>query len=216
VSPRSVAVGERTTPREPDPIEQAVADFQAGIEREENFHRIVERYYPSVRAYFSRRVFSPDECLDLTQEVFLGLYKGLDDYRAEARFSYWLFRIAHTSYLKWLRGRKRREEPTPERTPPPKAGRDSAAEEHEAIVVEKETQLEEVLQNERVELLREAVTELPDQMRRCLILRIYQDRSYREIAKAMEISVQTVKAHLFQARKRLRQQLEREFEAIEL
>ena len=53
-------------------------------------------------------------------------------------------------------------------------------------------------------------------MRRCTELRIYQDLSYREIAAVMRLSIETVKVHLFQARKKLKKSLRDAFEDLDL
>lgn len=197
---------------------RAIEDFQAGIERENNYRFLVERFYRPVRGFFARRVFSPDDCLDLTQETFLGLYKGLEGYRAEARFEFWLFRIAQTAYLKWLRTRDRRMEvslqdgggvASPEDFSAPGSENDNR------VLAVEETQFDEVLQGERFDLLRAAIAELPDQMRRCVVLRVYQDRSYREIAELQGVSIETVKAHLFQARKKLKEKLQGRFKGLD-
>ena len=63
------------------------------------------------------------------------------------------------------------------------------------------------LDHERSRLLREAIERLPEQMRKCLMLRVYQDLKYREIAVVVRLSIETVKAHLFAARRRLQQEL---------
>ena len=68
-------------------------------------------------------------------------------------------------------------------------------------------QLDAVLLKERRGQLEEAIRELPRQMRRCLVLRVYRELSYREIATALKLSIDTVKAHLFQARKKLKERL---------
>ena len=60
---------------------------------------------------------------------------------------------------------------------------------------------------ERREALAVAMARLPPQMRQVLALRVDQDLKYREIATVLQISVETVKAHLFQARQRLRTEL---------
>jgi len=67
-----------------------------------------------------------------------------------------------------------------------------------------------------LEKLREALVQLPQQMRRCAQLRVVHDLSYVEIAELMGISVNTVKAHLHQAQKALRAQLSPYFEEIKL
>lgn len=69
----------------------------------------------------------------------------------------------------------------------------------------RESPLDQALRSERREVLRRAIEELPDQMRRCTELRVYQDLSYREIAAVMRRSIETVKVHLFQARKKLKE-----------
>ena len=68
-------------------------------------------------------------------------------------------------------------------------------------------QLTDVLEDERRRAMRKAIRELPAQMRRCLTLRIYHDLSYQEIATVMKLKIDTVKAHLFQARTRLKKNL---------
>lgn len=148
---------------------------------------------------------APDLCLDLTQETFLGIYRGLEGYRPEARFEAWLYRIATTTHLKWVRAR------TAEKRSGVEVATESLPEEIRALGVEGR-QLREVLSKEEYVALAAAVDELPEQMRRCLELRLYHELSYREVATVLKISVQTVKAHLHQARGRLREKLRPETE----
>ena len=56
--------------------------------------------------------------------------------------------------------------------------------------------------------MRQAIEKLPEQMRKCMVLRIYQELAYREIATVMKIKIDTVKAHLFQGRAKLKEMLE--------
>ena len=215
ISTPRMEAGQQSSDRQ---VVLAIENFQAGTEREQSYRFLVERFYQPVRGFFARRVFSADDCLDLTQETFLGLYRGLEGYRAEARFEFWLFRIAQTTYLKWLRTRKRRDEVSlQEAGRPVAAGASSTTrpEDHEPVVAVGETQLADVLRGERFELLREAIAELPEQMRRCVTLRVYQDRSYREIAEIQDVSIETVKAHLFQARKKLKEKLKDKVEGLD-
>ena len=64
-------------------------------------------------------------------------------------------------------------------------------------------QLDSVLGHEQRRAMRDAVRRLPEQMQRCLTLRLYHELKYKEIASVMNLKIDTVKAHLFQARKRL-------------
>ncbi len=185
-------------------IDRAVADFQRGVDREESFRFLFDTFYDPTRQFLARRISSTEDRLDLTQETFLRVYRGLEGYRGEAQFGTWVFRIALNTYLKWLRRVK-----TDDGAPEPATGPDvpeSAWEDDERIAVStRESPLDQALRSERREVLRRAIEELPDQMRRCTELRVYQDLSYREIAAVMRRSIETVKVHLFQARKKLKE-----------
>ena len=185
-------------------IDRAVTAFQRGVDREESFRFLFDTFYDPTRQFFARRVFSHEDRLDLTQETFLRVYKGLEGYRGEAQFGTWVFRIAFNTYLKWLR-RADADDKGPERMKGAEE-LESAWDDDDLIAVSPlESPLDRTLQTERRRALRHAIEDLPEQMRRCTELRIYQDLSYREIAVLMRRSIETVKVHLFQARKKLKE-----------
>lgn len=186
----------------PARVVEAIRGFQEGgeAERERAFRLLYETYFRAIQRFFSRRGASPDDALDLTQQTFLGIYKGLEAYEHRQRFEAWLFRVATTTHLKW-----RRRAATAKRSGI-EIPRD-AMENPETIGSTPGRQLGGVLARERKKALRAAVEELPEQMRDCLTLRIYHDLAYREIAVVKKLSTETVKAHLFRARKRLREEL---------
>jgi RNA polymerase sigma factor (sigma-70 family) len=171
-----------------------------GAQREAAFRLLYETYFRAIQRFFSRRGASPDDALDLTQETFFGIYKGLETYEHRERFEAWMFRVATTTYLKW-----RRRAATAKRSGV-EIPRD-AMENPETIGSTPGRQLGGVLAKERRKALRAAVEELPEQMRDCLTLRLYHDLAYQEIAVVKKVSTETVKAHLFRARKRLREAL---------
>jgi RNA polymerase sigma-70 factor (ECF subfamily) len=177
----------------------AVERFQRGADREQAFRVLFERFRRPVEHFFARRGVPSEDCRDLTQETFLGIYKGLESWRPEARLSTWVFKIATTTWLKRRRADAAAKRDAPE-VPAEELG-DSAA------LGTGGGQLRRVLDDERRHALRAAMAELPDKMRRCLALRVDQDLKYREIATVMQLSIETVKAHLFQARKRLGEKL---------
>jgi RNA polymerase sigma-70 factor (ECF subfamily) len=186
-----------------EPVQSIIQELQAGSRREENFRRLFDLFYPRLYHFFSKRGFPPQDCLDLTQETFLGIYRGIGSFRADARFETWLFKIATNAYRKRLRrgvaGKRTGQEVALEGGGPEAEDLDLASEEPGPG--------DGVLRKERSRLLREAVEKLPEQMRRCLILRVYHDLRYREIGAVMRLSPETVKVHLFQARKRLQREL---------
>ncbi|MCP3957300.1 MAG: sigma-70 family RNA polymerase sigma factor [bacterium] len=193
----------RRVPREE--IERVIANFQRGVDREASFQLLYDIFYEPTRHFLARRVSSPEDRLDLTQETFLRVYKGLKGYRGDAQFGTWLFRIAHNTYLKWLRRLKTDEAGPDVSVQATEESETTAYENDELIAVSHEhSPLERTLRGERHRALREAIEELPEQMRRCTELRIYHDLSYREISVVMRRSIETVKVHLFQARKKLK------------
>lgn len=184
----------------------ADADLTAAIERLRRGERVEEsarilhrRYYRPLRAYFLRKVASPEDALDLTQETFLRVYRGVESFRGGSSFNTWLFRIASNTHSKWREHRSRRAaqpafpEPSRPVAAEPAAGGDDP--------------LDHVLRRERHRQLADAIGELPDQQRRCMVLRLHHQRSYRQIAVLLGLSIETVKAHLFQGRKGLQQRI---------
>jgi RNA polymerase sigma factor (sigma-70 family) len=78
------------------------------------------------------------------------------------------------------------------------------------------TALEATLSEERSKILREAIEELPPQMRQAVYLRVEGNLKYREIAELMNVSIETVKAHLYQARQQLKRKLANYFSEEDL
>ncbi len=181
-------------------IASAIQQFQQGNNRESAFRLVYETYFDAIRRFFARKGLSPDDCFDLTQETFLWIYKGLDGYEDRQRFAAWLYRVATTTYLKWLR-----VSTTAKRTGVV-VSRD-AMEQPETTLVAPGRQLADLLALERQQALLAAVVELPEQMRDCLTLRLCHQLPYREIAVVKKLSIETVKAHLFRARKKLEEKL---------
>jgi RNA polymerase sigma-70 factor (ECF subfamily) len=185
---------------------------------EEDFRLLFARYFQPVSSYFLRRGFPHEECRDLTQETFLRVYRSRDRFRGEASFQTWLFQIATNLWRNEVRRRmaEKRDgfeislEQEAERRPPVLAERRLPG----------ETQpigpLDGLLADERKRRMREVLDALPPQMRRCILLRIDQSLKYREIAAVMQISIDTVKSQISQARDRLETELGRYFDPPDL
>jgi RNA polymerase sigma-70 factor, ECF subfamily len=192
--------------QEPPSIHQIIDTLGERPPDEEQFQLLFEHYYPRLLHFFSRRGLSPDDSLDLIQETFIGIYKGIGSFRRQAQFETWLFEIAMNAHRKMLRLRATRKRAAHE---VPLDG-DRPGEDSEvlgALASSDPGPDEEALCRERSRRLRNAILGLPRQMRRCLFLRIDQDLKYREIAVAMRLSVGAVKVHLFEARLRLQKEL---------
>ncbi|MGH9930392.1 MAG: RNA polymerase sigma factor [Pyrinomonadaceae bacterium] len=195
---------------------ELIREIKQGLNVEDNFHWLFDRHYAQILRFFRRKGFPPEDCRDLTQETFVSVYKGLGALRQEEQFESWLFAIAHNVWCSLLESRSAQkrsavvmsleaEVDADGRTPPIARLADGGGD-----------PLNVVLEKEKLEKLREALQLLPQQMRRCAQLRVVHDLSYAEIAALMDISVNTVKAHLHQAQKALRARLSAYFAELEV
>jgi RNA polymerase sigma-70 factor (ECF subfamily) len=180
-----------------------IREIQQGLNVEDNFHWLFERHYAQVLRFFRRKGFSPEDCRDLTQETFISVYQGLKDLRRAEQFGSWLFAIAHHVFCDVLERRAAQKRSATV------LSLETGSEANERLSVAAHIAdsnpgpLNQILEKEKVERFREALQQLPQQMRRCAQLRVVHDLSYVEIANLMGISVNTVKAHLHQAQKAL-------------
>ena len=177
--------------------------------RKQEFRALFDQYYRAIFNFFANRGFGAEDCRELTQATFLAAYASRERFRGDSRVETWIFSIAKNIWRRTVRDRnreKRKSEEVPleevvvDRVPDSKA----------------EDPLERALQEERVRLMREALEELPELLRACVVLRIDQGLSYREVAVAMRIPEDRVKSLLHQARTKLRRHLSKSFTEIEI
>jgi len=186
-----------------DPLLQLVEQIQAGTRREESCERLFRKFRPLVHSFFLRKGFSAEESRDLTQDVFLRVFKGIGTFRRESRFERWLWEIADHIFLNEVRRRKTEKRHGIERPLDVLGESEAELSEVMEIPTEELNPEDEFLQRQNLATLRAAFQELPDQMRRCCTLRYERGLKFQEVADIMGISIETVKAHLHQARKRL-------------
>jgi RNA polymerase sigma-70 factor, ECF subfamily len=180
---------------------------------DKEFGQVFLQYYRPVLYVVRRHGFSEEDARELTQETFLRVYKGWREFRGEAQLSTWIFQIARNIALNEIRSRTTLKRDAPEVSLEEVYGPDG--ERGGGIIRAQEgtgiNPLEVALAAEKSRALRGALEELPPQMKRCVRLRIDRDLKYREIGELMSISIDTVKAHLFQARQILREKLSNYF-----
>ncbi len=163
------------------------------------FERLYRTHFAAVRFLFRRWVSSSEDCDDLTQETFSRIYLSIGAFRGECSFSTFVRKVSRNVYLGYRRNKlagKRSgiEIPLPEGEHDP--GR-------EPLPPAPATQEEELLRRERAQKVREAIMEMPEQRRKCLILKYHGGFTVREIAVLLKLADGTIKAHLHQAREQL-------------
>ena len=161
------------------------------------FSTLMQAYEDKVYNLCLRMCADREEAKDLAQEAFIKAWRGLKFYKQEAAFSTWLYRLTSNVCIDFLRQKKR------------KAAVSLAAPEDEQIDIPDPAPRpdELVLQKQRNEAVAEAMSQLEDEFRLVLALRVVQERSYEEIAEIMDLKPGTVKSRLARAREKLRKVL---------
>ena len=135
-----------------------------------------------------------EDAADCLQEAMLKAWRAIGSYRGECALSSWLYRIATTVCLDFLRKQKRL---------PETESADEMADSGYMPVDSSPTPDEAVIQAESKAQLQEAIDSLPAEMRTVLILYALQGMAYEDIAETMQTSVGTVKSRLNRARQKL-------------
>jgi RNA polymerase sigma factor (sigma-70 family) len=178
-----------------------VRQLQAGTASERDQERLFKRFYPRAYGNFRRRGFAPEDAEDLAQETLVQAFEKIADLRQPEQFGNWLFSISVNIFRNELRRRSRHKADAPALSIDAAIDQEGAP----AIALEDDAPRpdDELLDKEQRQLLRRVIDQLPPQMRQCVKLRFEQGLKYRQIAAVLKISIDTVKAHLSQARKRL-------------
>ncbi len=159
------------------------------------FEELVLAYEKKIYHMSLRYTGNEQDALDVTQEVFLRLFRFFPQFQEESRFSTWLYRIAVNANLDFLRRRGGQPDMSLD-----DADEDSPVFEVCDLRYNPENQLE------RMELQRdicEGIQNLPPHMREILILRDISGLSYEEIGKVLRLEQGTVKSRLARARGKL-------------
>lgn len=136
-----------------------------------------------------------EDAADCLQEAMLKAWRAIRSYRGECSLSSWLYRIAATVCLDFLRRQKR--------LPEIESADEMAEEEGFTPVDASPTPDEAVIRRESADNIRAAIDSLPGDMRTVIILYALQGLGYEEIAAALQISVGTVKSRINRARQKI-------------
>ena len=183
-------------PSEPDSDAMLVERTVAGDQRA--FELLVIKYQRRVQRLIGRMVRDVDIVEDIAQETFIRAYRALHQFRGDAQFYTWLYRIAVNTAKKFLLDMKRdrtisdsafgpkddddetfrpRNEPSTDETP-------------ESVLAAKEIG----------QAVSEALAALPDDLRQAITLREMEGMSYEDIAQLMACPIGTVRSRIFRAR----------------
>lgn len=168
------------------------------------FQLIMERFQRPILSYIYRWVRDPAEAEELAQEVFLRVYRAKNTYQPGWRFSSWLYTIATNICLQEMRRRRRRFLPWLGKSTSGGDGEDSVPVD---VPDQRESVLVQLQAEERESALFSAISGLPKKEKTALLLRKYQELSYKEIAEIMNCGEGAVKTLIHRGKLRLRERL---------
>src|SRR5918911_486589 len=163
---------------------------------EDAFRLIFERYTRPVISFIFYMVNRRELAEELAQETFVRAYKSLDTLRDEAKLSTWLFGIARNVAREAIRERLKEQS-------------EVELDGHTALELrdEKRTPAGELLDKELGSIVRRAILKLDEDKRLVFTLKVYQQRSYDEIAEITGFSIPKIRNDLHRARALMRRRL---------
>jgi RNA polymerase sigma-70 factor, ECF subfamily len=160
---------------------------------------IVGQYWRKVFNVAYKFVGKHDEAEDLTQDIFLKLFKSIGTFDRRANFQTWLISVSRNLCIDHYRS-VRKERQT--------INRDVDAIDL-SVISHDQSQLEALEQRDRVALLQRALAALPATLRKAVLMRDLQELSYHEIAKALDLPEGTVKSRINRGRTELARQIKK-------
>lgn len=170
---------------------------------ERAFEQLMLLHQKAVYNICYRMAGNAEDALDLSQEVFLKLWRTLEQYQFDAAFSTWLYRMTQNACIDFLRRQNRQQHTSLTVCDDEEdAGKEFSVPDPAPLPEER------VIFNEKQEAIRTAMNALPPDFREILELRVVRNLPYEQIAQIMELPVGTVKSRLARARLQLKKRLE--------
>jgi len=175
-------------------VERTVAGDQKA------FELLVIKYQRRIQRLIGRMVRDVDLVEDIAQETFIRAYRALAQFRGEAQFYTWLYRIAVNTAKKALMELKR--DPTVSENSF-KSGQSDESDETSPLeneLISSETPEAVLAGKEIAQMVNAAMEALPEELRQAITLREIEGLSYEEIAEVMNCPIGTVRSRIFRAR----------------
>lgn len=182
------------------------AELQAGSE--EAFSLLIAQYHASVYSVVSRLLKDPSDAADITQDVFVKVFRGIRSFHGDSTLRTWIYRIAIREASNqrrwWFRHRGR--EVTIDTAPEPAHERHSFC--MKDMLVDQAASPFEMAANQEIRArVDSGIRHLPEPFRTVIILRDLEGMSYDEVAEILGVQLGTVKSRLVRGRAMLREQL---------
>jgi RNA polymerase sigma-70 factor, ECF subfamily len=169
---------------------------------DETFRSVVDKYQKFVLNSCYRLVNNRETAEDLTQEVFIEVYRSINVFRSDSKFSTWIYRIAISKSLDYMKHQKRKKRFAILRS------LFGENEQEEQIPASNNLTPSALLENEdRIKILARALESLPENQRIAFTLSKYDEMSYNEIAEILGITISSVESLIHRAKNNLKKKL---------
>jgi len=176
-----------------------VAELRAGSE--DAFAWLIERYHRPIYSLLARTVHDRGEAADLTQEVFVKVFRGIGSFHGESSLRTWIYRIAlreASNQRRWWMRHKQQEVPIEQELTDGESGTPVLLK--EMLVDPGESPFEMAVHEENRARVEAALKQVPEPFRSTLILRDIEGFVYEEVAEIQGVSLGTVKSRLVRGR----------------
>jgi RNA polymerase sigma-70 factor, ECF subfamily len=173
------------------------------------YRMVIEEYQTSVLNSCFKFVKNRETAEDLTQEVFLEVFKSIGSFRMESKFSTWLYRISITKSLDHLKSMK-----TKKRFGFLKSIFSGDGPEDHFLFSDQDNPHQILEDLDRKRVLSWALESLPENQKVAFTLNKYDDKSYKEIAEILNTTVSSVESLIFRAKSNLKKKLYKYYKEI--
>jgi RNA polymerase sigma-70 factor (ECF subfamily) len=183
---------------------ELIQQLRAGDEQA--FKSLVANYQDLVYNTALGVVQNSEDAEDVAQEVFIQVFRSIDQFKGDARLSTWIYRITTTKALDHIRSRRRKKRfafITSLFGPNDELVHEPIDFQHPGVALDRK---------EQAALLFRMIDQLPENQKVAFTLHKTEELSYQEIADVMELSVSAVESLLFRARQNLRKLLEKYYQ----
>jgi RNA polymerase sigma-70 factor, ECF subfamily len=186
-----------------DPASDAAIMLRVAAGDEAGFNYLVQKYHRAIIHFLFRMVRNEAVAEEMAQEVFLRVYRSRESYRAEAKFTTWLYRIATNLAVNHARDTKHERSAQTIYLDAPDEETGSTPD-----VADDEPSVEQrLMRDERMAAIRKHVMDLPERQRMAVLMHKYQGMDYRQIGDVLKLSESATKSLLFRAYQTLRDKL---------
>ncbi len=165
------------------------------------FSELVGLYQKMVLNICTGYLHDRTDAEDLAQEVFIEIYNKVDNFRADAKLSTWIYRIAVNKSLNYMRDNKNQKSNLS------LSYENNEGKNIEVAVADNQHSDSNIERDERKKRLDNAIDSLPENQKSAFVLSKFDDKSYKEIAEIMQLSLSSVESLLFRAKQNLQKKL---------